>query len=545
MKQLNRYSIKLRLAIIALLGVAGMLLIGVQSLQQSNDTLLSEKQKQIQYLVEMAHSIVAMQHQNFLSGKVTEQQAQQAAMQAVVAIRYDNGNYFWINDENSTMIAHGVKPALDGKDLSSLQDANGKYLFPSLIKAAQENIEGGVVDYLWPKPGNEEAVEKLSYVKKFAPWGWVIGTGIYIDDVDLLLQHIMRGLFVDLLVITLLMLALSLFTAKSIITPINKTTDALADLAQGAGDLTQRLPINGQDEIAKLSQSFNEFICKIQNVVKEVQDSSKAIKVSSIDLASLSQKSLNNNERQSSETERIANASHQMLTTINDIADTATTAATLTTNATTEVQASKVIVTESVDAVQQLSSEINSASTVISELENECKSIDSVLSVIQAIAEQTNLLALNAAIEAARAGEQGRGFAVVADEVRTLAGRTQIATQEINTIIAQLQSKANQSVVAIASSGSIAAGAVNEANKASLSLDSISETINAISDTTSQIATAAEQQSTMTQEIDERVSAIAVLSQQLSKHSVEIDNGSEGVSELGCQLRDLIKNFKV
>jgi len=545
MKLFNRYSIKLRLTIAALLGVAGMLLIGAQSLLQTNETLLSEKQQQIQYLVEAAHSIVAKQHHAFTTGQVTEEQAKQAAMQAVTAIRYDNGNYFWINDEKSTMVAHGVKPALDGKDLSALQDPNGKYLFPALVKKAQESSEGGIVDYLWAKPGSEDPVEKLSFVKKFAPWGWVIGTGVYIDDVEASMWISMQSLLIDLVIITLLMLALSLFTARSIITPINKTTDALADLAKGAGDLTQRLPINGQDEIAKLSQSFNEFIVKIQNVVKEVQDSSKTIKDASIELSSLSQKSLENNELQSSETAQIATASHEMLSTINEIASNAATAADLTTSATTEAQTSKGIVNKSVDSVQHLSTEVNNASMVISELDTECKSIDSVLSVIQAIAEQTNLLALNAAIEAARAGEQGRGFAVVADEVRTLAGRTQVATQEINTIISQLQEKANQAVTAISDSGNIAENAVEEANKASLSLDTISTTIAAISDTNHQIATAAEEQSSVTREIDERVVAIAALSEQLSKHSLEINNGSDDVSELGCQLRDLIKTFKV
>jgi len=545
MKSLNSYSIKLRLTIAALLGVLGMLLIGAQSLLQNNEILLSEKQQQIRYLVEAAHSIVAKQHNDFATGKVTEQQAKQMAMQAITAIRYDDGNYFWINDEKSIMIAHGAKPSLDGKDLSSLQDTNGKYLFPSLIKKAQESVDGGIVDYFWPKPGSENPVEKLSFVKKFAPWGWVIGTGVYIDDVEASMWSAMRGLLINLIIITFVMLVLSLFTAKSIITPINKTTEALADLVKGAGDLTQRLPINGQDEIAKLSQSFNEFIIKIQNVVKEVQISSKTIKDSSIELSSLSHKSLENNELKSSETAQIATASHEMLSTINEIANNAATAATLTSSAAVEAQASQIIVKDSVESAQHLSKEIDSASAVITELEDECKSIDSVLSVIQAIAEQTNLLALNAAIEAARAGEQGRGFAVVADEVRTLAGRTQVATQEINSIISQLQGKANQAVAAISNSGSIAEGAVIEANKASVSLDTISETITSISDTNHQIATAAEEQSSVTREIDQRVVAIAALSEQLTKHSLEINNGSDDVSALGCQLRELIKTFKV
>lgn len=195
--------------------------------------------------------------------------------------------------------------------------------------------------------------------------------------------------------------------------------------------------------------------------------------------------------------------------------------------------------------MQSLSTEITGASSVITELNNECSSIDSVLSVIKAIAEQTNLLALNAAIEAARAGEQGRGFAVVADEVRTLAGRTQEATLEINGIIAQLQDKANEAVSAISKSGHIAEDAVSQVNQASQSLDTISDAITAISDANHQIATAADQQSSVTREIDERVTAIAELSGISTELSSQIDSGSEGVSQLGSQLRELIKTFKV
>ena len=545
MKILNHYSIKVRLVVLAILGLVGMLTIAAESLIQTNNILLSEKQQQTQHLVEAAHSLIAASHKSFKDGKMTEEQAKQEAIAAVMKIRYDNGNYFWINDLNAVMVAHAVKPSLNGKDLSKLADPNGKFLFTEFAKLVKKTPEGGIVDYLWEKPGSEEPVEKISYVKGFTPWKWVLGTGIYIDDVEASMWSSVQGLIIEVIVITLLIILLSFLIGLSIITPIKRTTDALADLVQGEGDLTQRLPVNGKDEISKLSHSFNEFITKIQGVVEKVQESAESIKVSSLNLSALAQKSLQSNQQQNAETAQIATASNEMLSTINEIANSAQTAANLAEGASAEAKTSKSIFTKSVHSVQDLSGEIMGATTVITELNNECASIDSVLSVIEAIAEQTNLLALNAAIEAARAGEQGRGFAVVADEVRTLAGRTQVATLEINEIIAQLQNKATEAVTAMSKSAELAEGAVTQSNAASDSLDSIADAIISISDANHHISTASNEQSTVTQEIDERVTAIAQLSEESTIRSVEINTGSDEVSKLGVQLTDLIKTFKV
>lgn len=545
MKILNLYSIKIRLIILAVLGLAGMLVIAAESLMQTNDVLLSEKKQQTKHLVEAAHSIIESHYNAFKTGKVTEDEAKQSAIKAVMLIRYDDGNYFWINDGNAVMVAHALKPALNGKDLSKLADPNGKLLFTEFVKLVKRTPEGGVVDYLWEKPGSEKPVEKISYVKGFTPWSWIIGTGIYIDDVKSAMWTAVNGLLITVAIVTLLIIILSFFIARSVITPIKKTTEALADLAQGEGDLTQRLPVDGKDEIAHLSQSFNEFMVKIHDIIRQVQESAITVKSGSTQLSSLSTKSLQNNEQQNAQTAQIATATNEMLSTINEIANSAATAADLAEEANSNATNSKDIVNKSVQSVKDLSMEINGASTVISELNHECSSIDSVLSVIKAIAEQTNLLALNAAIEAARAGEQGRGFAVVADEVRTLAGRTQVATLEINDIIVQLQAKANEAVSVISKSENIAEDAVNQANNASQSLDSISNSIIAISDANHHIATAAEEQSSVTREIDERVTAIAALSEASTKDSVQINDGNETLNKLGTQLTELIKTFKI
>ena len=465
-------------------------------------------------------------------------------MNAVKMMRYDNGNYFWINDYVPSIVMHPIKPQLIGKDLSNMQDSNGLYLYLEFVKIAK-NQGAGNVSYVWTRPGTDGTLDKVSYVKAFKPWKWVIGTGLYIDDIKMSMWQIGKSLAVYVVFIILLLLAGSFFIAKSIVLPIRKTTLLLEDLSKGEGDLTTRLPVQGEDEIAKLSTSFNEFVDKIQRIIISVQKSSSEVELAVSELVSTSAESVAGTEQQNAETTQIATASNEMVSTINEIANSAATAAGLAQGAHKEALHGKNVVTESADSVTNLSTEIQSASSVIIELDNECGSIDSVLSVIKGIAEQTNLLALNAAIEAARAGEQGRGFAVVADEVRTLAGRTQGATLEINEIIDQLQNKAKEAVAAIENSASIANIAVEQANKASDSLDTISDAVNAISDANDHIATAAEEQSAVTREIDERVLVIADLANATNERALHISNNSEDLKQLGQNVTEIMNTFKV
>ncbi len=183
MEFLSRFSIACRSALIGVIALVGILLLSIDSIFVVQSTLMNEKSVQTQGLVESAHSVIKHYHDRFQAGELTEEQAQDQAKNTLQALRYADNNYVWINDLSPKMVMHPIKPALNGKDLSQIEDANGKRLFVAFADMVKANGAGNV-DYYWAKPGSDIPVPKISYVKGFKPWGWIIGTGIYIDDVD-------------------------------------------------------------------------------------------------------------------------------------------------------------------------------------------------------------------------------------------------------------------------------------------------------------------------------------------------------------------------
>lgn len=199
-------------------------------------------------------------------GELDEQTAQQSALASVRALRYEDGNYFWIIDMDAVTLMHPIKPSLEGKNLSGLKDANGTAIFAAFVNKAKESGEG-MVPYLWPKPGSETPVRKVSYIKGFSPWGWIVGTGIYIDDLDAAFWKSVTTLSLSTGMVLLILIAVSLTIARSISIPLQLTTRAMHNIAAGDGDLTQRLDSRGDDEVARLAGAFNEFAIKVQNTV--------------------------------------------------------------------------------------------------------------------------------------------------------------------------------------------------------------------------------------------------------------------------------------
>ncbi|MEZ9233233.1 methyl-accepting chemotaxis protein [Vibrio amylolyticus] len=330
-----------------------------------------------------------------------------------------------------------------------------------------------------------------------------------------------------------------------VIKPLKNIEIAMADIAQGDGDLSKRMEVTSNDELGKVAKSFNQFVAKIHLTVEEVIISSNAVRADMENIKSLTQSIASFSSNQQQESEMVATAVHEMQVTSSTVSDNANEAAQASGSANEEADQTSAILGQTVDSITNLSSEIDNASQVIHTLDADVGNIVSILDVIRGIADQTNLLALNAAIEAARAGEQGRGFAVVADEVRSLASRTQESTGEIQSMIEKLQEGAKQAVSVMEASKNSSNATIDTAGSASESLNKIRSSIEQMNAMNTQIAAAASQQSNVSNEVNENVQRIADNSYQMVEMVNSADNACMSLSEQCQKLDNLVAEFEV
>ncbi|KPQ30074.1 MAG: methyl-accepting chemotaxis protein [Marinobacter excellens HL-55] len=335
------------------------------------------------------------------------------------------------------------------------------------------------------------------------------------------------------------------FGIRILMTPVRRLNTAMSSIASGDADLTKRLDDAASDEFGHLAESFNRFVENIQQVVHEVKDGCDELAVNVSSLRETSKTSRSSVEGQQNEIDMIATAINEMSAAAGEIAQNAQQTAEASENADQESRESLKTVAASRDAVEKLAKEVTAAAEVIDALGKDVSSINTVLEVIQGIAEQTNLLALNAAIEAARAGEAGRGFAVVADEVRNLAQRTQSSTGEINNMIERLQKGANNAVDVMKASTAVSNVSMEKAQDAMESLNRIADAITAISQMTTQIATASEEQTSVTEELNASITRIADQGQDAAKAASENDVYSGQIETIGHTLNEKVSRFRV
>ncbi|WP_298442013.1 methyl-accepting chemotaxis protein [uncultured Ferrimonas sp.] len=525
--------------------------------QQSTDALLSsfrqdlraEKVEQVKDATTIALAAVRNQIANQPNREPLD-----VVRETLAGVEFGQGGYFFLYDMEGTNLFHGLKPEVEGKNLRHLKDPNGVAFIEDLIRAAKNG--GGTANYFYQKKGSSSLIEKTSYVLPLTEYNWWLGTGVYIDEVDAAVasfgqvtkQHAQQEQLSSAVIsaiIALLALALIILFCRRTVAPINAMLVNLNEIAQGDGDLTKRLEADGHDEIAQLAQAFNQFTAKLQQTIGDVATATEQMADAVTHINSQTNTMAQQLNSHNNETEQVVTAVTEMSAAAGQIAGSATQVADATQAANGDAEQAQQRLQHAVQSIGDLVGQVDLSAQHMQTLSAQSAKIHSVLGVIGDIADQTNLLALNAAIEAARAGEQGRGFAVVADEVRSLASRTQSSTFEIKEMLDELAHSMEMAVTTMGNSQSNGKTTVESSGQITTSLDAVSGAIIGINDMTAQIATAATEQSSVTEEINRNMVAIREIVTELLHASEESAQITQQLDDSGNALRQLVGQFKL
>jgi methyl-accepting chemotaxis protein len=649
-----------------------VLIISFYILPAMRHHMLEEKEMAVKKVIEIGASIISFYENEAAASKMTVAEAQEKALNELASVRYGDNDYYWVNDMNSRIVMHGAKPKLNGKDMSSFEDPSGKKIFNEFVKIANEKGQG-FLEYLWPKPGHDKPVTKISYIKLIGKWGWVLGSGIYVDDIDTEYAAISKEIYFLLSIVVVVLLVITYYFAKKIVAPIsvlktaarrvavgdvdfnvsssandeigelekafglmiinikeqaaaaneiangnfdinvnpksdkdilssslikvarvikglvvdlNELTDAALDgelnkradslkyqgryseiikgfnktldavilpINEGSetlalmsrGDLTVRMNGDYKGDHQLLKNSINGLGDSLSNLIKEVYDSVNASANTSAEISASTEKMASGASEQSSQTNDVAAAVEQMTKTIIETTRNASNAAEIAREAGSIAGVGGSVVKETVEGMNKIAEVVAHSAETVEKLGKNSDQIGEIIQVIEDIADQTNLLALNAAIEAARAGEQGRGFAVVADEVRKLAERTTKATKEIAVMIKQIQKDTSVAVDSInmgtkeVENGKLLAGKAGDSLK-----QIITATIRAV-DEINQVATASEEQSATAAEISKSVETINNVTVDTTDMIQQVAHSAEELNRLTDNLQKLVNRFKI
>jgi methyl-accepting chemotaxis protein len=517
MFQLSSFGVSRRLGILVASAVAGLAVLLTLFLASERTLILEERQESVRQTVETAHGLAVHFHALSAQGKITEEQAKGLVLDAMRSLRYSKSEYFWINDMHPKMVMHPIKPELEGKDLSENKDPTGKFLFVEFVNTVKKS-GAGFVNYMWPKPGAEKPVQKVSYVKGFAPWGWVIGSGVYVDTVTATIWDRTLKMGLSALVLAAALLGVGLVIARSILRQLggepryaNAITEQIAQ-----GNLGVQIDLKPGDNHSLL-HSLRVMRDNMAGIVSRVRQGSESVAIASTEIAQGNHDLSARTESQASALEQTAASMEELGSTVRQNADNARQANALAQSASSVAVQGGEVVGNVVDKMKA----INESSQKISD----------IISVIDSIAFQTNILALNAAVEAARAGEQGRGFAVVAGEVRLLAGRSAEAAKEIKGLISDSVERVDQGSALV--------------DQARQTMNEVVQSIRRVTDIVGEISSASTEQSSAVAQVGEAVTQMDQSTQQNAAMVEQIASAASGLKSQANELVQTVSTFKL